>query len=187
MEITLDTHAFIWYLDKNLNHKLSPKALKAIKEAEETDNIYIPIIVLMEILYLIEKGRVNLSFHKLLLNLEESINYEIVPFDNRLLKIAETIKGLEVHDRLILATAVLTDSPLVSSDKERYTLRELKLYGERQCHRKLGSMISPKRIMQTNRCKIFSSFSLVPGCWVERARNQHQPCVTIMKLLGFVP
>ena len=118
MEITLDTYAFIWYLDKNLNHKLSPKALKAVKEAEETDTIYIPIIVLMEILYLIEKGRVNLSFHKLLLNLEESINYEIVPFDNRLLKIAETIKGLEVHDRLILATAVLTGSPLVSSDRQ---------------------------------------------------------------------
>ena len=72
----------------------------------------------MEILYLIEKGRVNVSFHKLLLNLEESINYKIMPFDTRLLKIAETIKGLEVHDRLILATALLTSSPLVTNDKE---------------------------------------------------------------------
>jgi len=118
MEITLDTHAFIWYLDKSLNNKLSPKALKAIKEAEDSYTVYLPIIVLMEVLYLIEKGRVNLSFHKLLLNLEESVNYEIVPFDTRLLKIAETIKGLEVHDRLILATAILTGSPLVSNDKE---------------------------------------------------------------------
>jgi len=118
MEITLDTHAFIWYLDKSLNNKLSPKALKAIKEAEDSYTVYLPIIVLMEVLYLIEKGRVNLSFHKLLLNLEESVNYEIVPFDTRLLKIAETIKGLEVHDRLILATAILTGSPLISNDKE---------------------------------------------------------------------
>ncbi len=118
MEITLDTHAFIWYLDKSLNNKLSPKALKTIKEAEDSYTVYLPIIVLMEVLYLIEKGRVNLSFHKLLLNLEESVNYEIVPFDTRLLKIAETIKGLEVHDRLILATAILTGSPLISNDKE---------------------------------------------------------------------
>ena len=118
MEITLDTHAFIWYLDKSLNHKLSSKALKAIKEAEDSYTIYLPIIVLMEVLYLVEKGRVNLSFHKLLLNLEESVNYEIVPFDTRLLKIAETIKGLEVHDRLILATAILTGSPLITNDKE---------------------------------------------------------------------
>ena len=118
MEITLDTHAFIWYLDKSLNNKLSPKALKAIKEAEDSYTIYLPIIVLMEVLYLIEKGRVNLSFHKPLLNLEESVNYEIVPFDTRLLKIAETIKGLEIHDRLILATAILTGSLLISNDKE---------------------------------------------------------------------
>lgn len=118
MEITLDTHAFIWYLDKSLNNKLSPKALKAIKEAEDSYIVYLPIIVLMEVLYLIEKGRVNLSFHRLLLNLEESVNYETVPFDTRLLKIAETIKGLEVHDRLILATAILTGSPLISNDKE---------------------------------------------------------------------
>ncbi len=74
----------------------------------------------MEVLYLVEKGRVNLSFHKRLLNLEESVNYEIVPFDTRLLKIAETIKELEVHDRLILATAILTGSLLVSNDKEMH-------------------------------------------------------------------
>lgn len=120
MEITLDTHAFIWYLDKSLNNKLSPRALKAIKEAEDLYTVYLPIIVLMEVLYLVEKGRVNLSFHKRLLNLEESVNYEIVPFDTRLLKIAETIKELEVHDRLILATAILTGSLLVGNDKEMH-------------------------------------------------------------------
>ncbi|WKZ15019.1 MAG: PIN domain-containing protein [Candidatus Jettenia caeni] len=103
MEITLDTHTFIWYLDKSLNNKLSQKALKTIKEAEGSYTIYLPIIVLMEIFYLTEKGRVNVSFHKLLSNLEKSSNYEIVPFDTRLLKIVETIQGLEVHDRLILA------------------------------------------------------------------------------------
>ena len=118
MELILDTHAFIWYLDKSLNNKLSQKALKAIQEAEGTYTIYIPIIVLMEILYLVEKGRINLSFPKLLLTLEESMNYRIVSFDTRLLKIAETIKGMEAHDRLIMATALLTGSPLVSNDKE---------------------------------------------------------------------
>ena len=118
MEITLDTHALIWYVDKGLNGKLSKKALKTIKEAEGAYIIFIPIIVLMETLYLIEKERVNLSFDKLLLTLEESSNYKIIPFDTRLLTIAETIKGLEVHDRLILATAALTESLLVSNDRE---------------------------------------------------------------------
>ncbi|GAB60801.1 hypothetical protein KSU1_A0034 [Candidatus Jettenia caeni] len=114
----MDTHTFIWYLDKSLNNKLSQKALKTIQEAEGSYTIYLPIIVLMEILYLIEKGRVNVSFHKLLSNLEKSSNYEIVSFDTRLLKIVETIRGLEVHDRLILATALVTGSSLVSNDRE---------------------------------------------------------------------
>lgn len=118
MEITLDTHSLIWYVDKGLNIKLSQKALQTIKEAEKTDTIYIPIIVLMELLHLVEKGKVNLSFNRLLLTLEESSNYQIIPFDTRLLKIAQTMRGLEVHDRIILATATLTNSPIVTKDKD---------------------------------------------------------------------
>jgi len=33
-----------------------------------------------------------------------------------LLKIAISLQGLEIHDRLILATAIMTDSILVSKD-----------------------------------------------------------------------
>ncbi len=65
-----------------------------------------------------EKGMVNLSLYELLLTLEESSNYQIIPFDTRLLKIAQTLKGLEVHDRIILATATLTNSPIVTKDKD---------------------------------------------------------------------
>jgi len=118
MEITLDTHTLIWYVDKGLNEKLSTKALEVISKAEEIGVIYISIIVLMETLHLTEKGRVNLSFFELLNNIEDSSNYVIVPFDTELLRRAEEIKGLEVHDRLILATAVSTNSILVSKDSE---------------------------------------------------------------------
>ncbi|HHT9124583.1 MAG TPA: PIN domain-containing protein [Candidatus Brocadiia bacterium] len=65
-----------------------------------------------------EKGMVNLSFIKLLSTLEENVNYQIIPFDTRLLKIAQTLKRFEVHDRLILATATLTNSPIVTKDKD---------------------------------------------------------------------
>lgn len=50
--------------------------------------------------------------------IEKSINYRIVSLDIALLKIAEKIKGLEVHDRLITATAMLMNTPLISSDKD---------------------------------------------------------------------
>lgn len=118
MAITLDTHALVWYLDKDLNEKLSPTAFQAIKNAEENEIIYIPIIVLVELLYLIEKGRVNLSFKKILTMIEGSQNYQIVPLDVELVKTAETIKGLEMHDRLIMAVAKKTMTSLVSKDRE---------------------------------------------------------------------
>lgn len=117
MAITIDTHALIWYIDKNLNDKLSPKAMHTIVEAEKNDLIYVPIIVLMEILYLAEKGKLNLSFGDLLSQIENSINYEIIPFGMEVLKIAESLTGLEAHDRLILATAQLTGTSLVSKDR----------------------------------------------------------------------
>jgi PIN domain nuclease of toxin-antitoxin system len=118
LAITLDTHTLVWYLDKDLNQKLSLKALQTIKNAEESEIIFIPIIVLIELLYLIEKGRVNLSFTKILTMLESNQNYQIIPLDIELVKIAETIKSLEMHDRLIMAVAKKTMTKLVSKDRQ---------------------------------------------------------------------
>ena len=117
MEVTLDTHALIWYMIDKLNNKLSQRVQNVIKEAEVNGTIYISVIVLMEVLHLVERGKIDLSFDKLITDIERSVNYKIVTFDTKLLKIAKTLKGLEAHDRLILATAILTDSYLVSKDK----------------------------------------------------------------------
>jgi PIN domain nuclease of toxin-antitoxin system len=127
MEITIDTHVLIWWMDETLNKKLSKKTLEMIADAESSGIIYIPIIILMEILHLIERGKSNLLFNNILENIEESDNYKIVPFDTNLLKITETVKGLEAHDRIIVSTALLTNSPLISKDKE---IRKLKTITE---------------------------------------------------------
>jgi len=50
--------------------------------------------------------------------IEGSRNYQIIPLDVELVKIAETIKGLEMHDRLIMAVAKMTTTSLVSKDRE---------------------------------------------------------------------
>ncbi len=117
MEITLDTHSLLWYLDENLNNKLSKNAFEAIKNAEEQGSIYISIITLVEILYLIEKGRINYSFEFILKTLEESEIYYLVPLDINILQEIENLKGLETHDRIILATAKTTKSTLISKDE----------------------------------------------------------------------
>jgi PIN domain nuclease of toxin-antitoxin system len=117
-KITIDTHSLVWFLDKDLQHRLSNKALNAIREATATGVVYVPTIVLIETLDLVEKGRVNLSFDNLVMDIEESENYQIVSFDVEVLRLARPLKGLDIHDRLILATAIMTDSGLVSKDRE---------------------------------------------------------------------
>jgi len=116
MEITVDTHSLVWYADEGLNHRLSKHALHTIEAAEKNGMVYIPVIVMTELMHLIEKKRVNLDFHDLLGEIENNSAYRIVSLDTEVLKIAANIKGQETHDRLILATAVHMKTPLVSKD-----------------------------------------------------------------------
>jgi hypothetical protein len=52
------------------------------------------------------------------LDLERNASYQIVPFDTDLLRTTMRLPGLELHDRVITATAMLTNSVLVSRDRE---------------------------------------------------------------------
>jgi PIN domain nuclease of toxin-antitoxin system len=115
-KITVDAHSLIWFLDVDLKYKLSDSALKAIRKAQEESVIYVPIIAIMEIVYLIERGRINTSFDNFMSAIEINKNFQIIPLNTELLKIAISLQGLEIHDRLILATAIMTDSILVSKD-----------------------------------------------------------------------
>jgi predicted nucleic acid-binding protein len=80
--------------------------------------IIIPAIVLMEMLYLFEKNRINVG----LLQTEElfkSQNYQFEPLSFDILKTAAEIDDIpELHDRLIAATAKYLDLPLITNDPE---------------------------------------------------------------------
>jgi PIN domain nuclease of toxin-antitoxin system len=116
-DITIDTHALIWYVDANLNYKLSEVALQTITFAEKNGTIYVPSIALMEAMDLIEKGKVSLVFNELLNMVDRGQNYKIVPLDARLLRTSIPLKGLDIHDRLIVSTALLTNTVLISRDR----------------------------------------------------------------------
>ena len=117
-DITVDTHTLLWYLDSDYNNRLSNKAFEVISEAEISGIIYVPIISLAEALHQIDKQRFNITWDKLISSIRDNEAYEIVPLDEVVLGKAVSIKGLEIHDRLIVATALVTDSVLVSKDKE---------------------------------------------------------------------
>ncbi len=117
--ITIDAHALIWYLHEPSRCFLSARALEAITLAENTGIIYVPSVALLEILRLIEKRKFPLIFSDLLSRINRSAVYKLIPLDGELLKTVPDVNDkLELHDRTIVATAIITDTELVSTDSK---------------------------------------------------------------------
>ncbi|MDA3915438.1 MAG: PIN domain-containing protein [Deltaproteobacteria bacterium] len=110
-----DTQALVKFMmgKKVINNK-SHKAYQAADKGKSI--IIIPAIVLMEMLYLFEKNRIDVG----LLQTEElfkSQNYQFEPLNFDILKTASEIKDIpELHDRLIAATARYLKLPLITND-----------------------------------------------------------------------
>lgn len=116
--VTLDAHALIWYYHEESNRELSQKAWAAIKEAEGNGTIYVPIVVLMEIISILEKGKYPIPFDNMLQDLEDNPVYNIIPLTTEVIRVMKNLPGMELHDRAIVATAIITDTELVSIDKK---------------------------------------------------------------------
>ncbi len=116
--ITVDTHTLVWYIDEASNWKLTKRAMNIIDDAEKNSMIFVSAISLMEVIDLAEKGRISISFHKVLSAIRINDAYKVIPVSDELINTAISLKGLEIHDRLIVATAIMTNSVLVSKDRE---------------------------------------------------------------------
>ncbi len=111
----IDTHSLVWYFTES--SRLSKNALKAIEKTIKDGSIIIPTVVLAEIMYIARKGRINLSFAETIKRIEDSENFEIAPLDLDILNMADEIDyDLEMHDRLIVATAHFFDVPVITKD-----------------------------------------------------------------------
>jgi PIN domain nuclease of toxin-antitoxin system len=115
-----DTHAAIWYLAAN--PRLSITARSFIETAASQGNqIGISSITLIEMVYLIEKGRIaSESFSRLatVLDEPESVLTEIVLNVQiaRMLARVDAAAVPDMPDRIIAATALWTQVPLITRD-----------------------------------------------------------------------
>ena len=78
-----------------------------------------PTIVLAELYYISEKGRIILSFNETLKKIEAHAKFNIIPLDIGTIK--ETLNipyDLEMHDKLIVATAIQHNAGLITKDEE---------------------------------------------------------------------
>ena len=120
-EYVTDTHALVWHLSKG--PKLSEAAKTVFVQADAGwHRIFVPGIVLIELVYLIEKHRLDKSlFHRAaaLLNTPGG-SYAIAPLDVQVAQAFEDIDHTTVPDmpdRIIVATAKRMGLPLISRDR----------------------------------------------------------------------
>jgi len=103
---------------------INDAAHQAYLSADKGDTtIIIPAIVLMEVLHLFEKNRIQVGLLQTE-DLMESKNYQFEPLNFEILKTASEIDDIpELHDRLIAATAkylglpIITNGPVISRSR----------------------------------------------------------------------
>lgn len=112
----IDTQAIIKFL--NGQKVINDKITNIMKMADAGKNIIIiPSVVLFEIGYLYEKGKIPVSLKEIEDILNDSINYAEEKLSISIIKSAFEIKDIpELHDRLIAGTAKHLNLPLITND-----------------------------------------------------------------------
>lgn len=105
------------------SNRLSKEARRRFLQAEEGDaTIYLSTISIIEILYLLEKGKIPASFWDLLhltLRPQTHGSYQLVDIDYKItLKLKEVPRESvpELPDRVIAATTLQLNCPLITCD-----------------------------------------------------------------------
>lgn len=116
-----DTHALVWHLQAS--PKLSQTGQAIFNDADRGVNeITVPSIVLVELVFLAERKRIDRALVARAFNALEpsSINYRIAPLDLPIVRTMQDIgpdKIPEMPDRIIAATAKHLGISLITRDK----------------------------------------------------------------------
>ena len=119
--VVADTHAIVWMLQAD--PRLSAVARQALDNAVATSGrIYVSAISLVELVYLVERQRVPCQAWDRLLGVtrEHGSYLAVIPIDAELAAAVEQVPAADIPDmpdRIIAATALLLDVPLVTRDR----------------------------------------------------------------------
>ena len=115
MDHVTDTHSIVWYFTDD--PRLSRRALEVFEKTIKEGAIIIPTVVLAEIMYIADKGKITLTFDETLQKIGSYENFIVAALDLEILKVAEKIKlNLEMHDKLIAATTLYYNASLITRD-----------------------------------------------------------------------
>ncbi len=111
----VDTIALILYLEKRQMGDSVKVAFAKMERQEAT--IYIPGMVVSELLYLSERGRIQATVANVVDLLARFQSCQECPLSIAVIKAAAEINDIpELHDRLIAGTARLLNAPLLTND-----------------------------------------------------------------------
>ncbi len=115
--LVIDTHALLWYMERN--PRLSEGARSALNDiGQGICTGAIPTIVLAEVMFASEKRRTPLAFGDVFSQVRDSRNFVICALDERILSLMESMRGNDLHDRIIVATALALGGRLVTADRD---------------------------------------------------------------------
>lgn len=122
MNFVTDTHALIWWFTDS--PRISRRAYEIFEQCENAENvIFIPSIVIAEALSIFDKKRVSFDFKKFFNMIEESENFVLISLDYPILQKMVELKAIpELHDKIIVSTALYLDLPIITKDR---TLQKL--------------------------------------------------------------
>ena len=118
--LTMDTCAIVW--DALEPSKLSVKAKKAIKKADDNNELFMCDISIWEISMLVKRQRIEVeetpaNLFRLILS---SRNYTVINISPEIAELSVNLDdeiNSDPADRLIAATSILKQAPVVTSDK----------------------------------------------------------------------
>jgi PIN domain nuclease of toxin-antitoxin system len=118
--VAVDTHTILWYLTSD--PRLSSRAVGALDQAtSEGELIHVPSVCIVEITYLIEKGKLPVyARESLMMALDDPTTpCQLAPLDRGVAATLQLVSRAEVPDlpdRIISATALSLGVPLVTRD-----------------------------------------------------------------------
>jgi len=128
MNCVTDTHALLWWFTNS--PRLGPQAARIFQKCERGECvIFVPSIVIAEMLSIFDKKRVAFDFKKLFVKIIKSKNYIIISLDLAILEKMFDLKDIpELHDKIIVSTAKYLDLPLITKDSALHNLSDIKIF-----------------------------------------------------------
>jgi len=113
----LDTHVLIWYFTGS--KRLKRRAKEAIDDCiNRGGKLLVPTIVLSEALDIAEKRKVEFDFQEMYRLISDNPFFEIIGFTTGIFDETLEIKDIqEIHDRIIVATAIFYSADIITKDK----------------------------------------------------------------------